>query len=1048
MDDFINQTFKFLTGTEYFSDEISKEMVTSLHEKGYRVIPHSKLSYSKIGLAHLQTSNQFALNRQGDMAHFYFNSPIDNKNKELLRFSFSTKKIPPCIHLIQQVRQVELLRYFALEVKKYTGASWGKTFMALEIMEKIKAGQVTDKSRWPELLRRYDSLLEKVKKEVAIVGLPLEKLQAMRQVLLIDGMSQYWRYQTTIVDFLSGKGGNCVLRTVIFLSLIKDLKIPMPQNYQLGAETFKDHIQAVIVDLKAQSSKDLVYAETSTPLENPIYSPEFILRNAILKNSSYFFEKDEYAIPFENIKDLLFAPPTLNAGIKPDITEEENKSQSRSRNKRQEERVDILDTEKLIFTNKFNEGSGSRPAQEFADESYLTGKDQSLLKDDEDENNVQAKLGQGSSTYKDITKPYFTETEVNNSSLNAKDKQAYLAMIRRGSFTREDISTYGFQHIARFLPVALSSKHTQSVLPPIKLSPTNYTAEANSRSTNDNFLWFIHKDIEGQIKEFALSNTISQVYIRLIERHIFELENGFTVIQNYRQLIASANISLSFLLEHSILIDKVMTFNSLLQKQFCFEGLFFQDIECKAFHRHMDTSIDEAVVYESNKDYISIIEEIYKSFVKNPHETLVYLDSLSQTQLVQLFSKLNSFLQQVGYLALYGERERYTSATEALITWRKQGEFAHNILQYVLKNKKYHYSSSLQLLSPNEEEAAIPLQVRPKLPEIDLPMIKLEKDVCANANNEGYVYKGFLAIDCMTDKEQKNISQKSLERREPYPLKPYVLLSLISNSYMHDLNPVEMLLLYYLWTPEHMELAEKEINMEQPLNLSYFPEVVRGRLKMIRPSVMVNWTGYNKAEIESSIALKKCFKTIGNSEYRKCISNYNFNKQQRTDFSRPQWVVQNPYLVKLYEHFLANAGEEFGVSYRTIVWRPISYDVVFIYNEESLNEDVQNLSNMIWPYQEVTEEGEFYAGFSPFSGILLSPQLNFYYNEAIYFRSLVIVLPTPPPTSTTVEEAMNLTIDESSVLIIEKPTNIDPEPYLKKWEKIKPLEKQLSTFFL
>jgi hypothetical protein len=106
---------------------------------------------------------------------------------------------------------------------------------------------------------------------------PFDKIKALMAQLKPYTVN-YCKANALLDDFYRNICGNCVSNTKLITSAILDGKVPLPEGYELGAQLFNNHVQAVLVDKAHGKVIDLLTGDTWDKAKAPVYKPEMLLQ--------------------------------------------------------------------------------------------------------------------------------------------------------------------------------------------------------------------------------------------------------------------------------------------------------------------------------------------------------------------------------------------------------------------------------------------------------------------------------------------------------------------------------------------------------------------------------------------------------------------------------------------------------------------------------------------------------------------------------------------------------------------------------------------------
>lgn len=875
----LNGLYNLFTGSSFLSQSLNETDLEHFINLGYLTRSNDSLSFDNLGLSFL-TENKFAVFKDNNRFKVYFEY-VEGSDRTILNFpAFAFDRIPSCKQLVRQIRKFTSIRFYFNESIKYFGNSLGLTYMALEALEKIKNNQTFDQNDWNASIRIYRSLIDVLTIRTENLTTSEQKIEEIRKHLLEVGLSKYRRAQTTILEFLNhGAGGNCVLRTNIFLALIIDLGINLEQN-KLGVELFYDHIQAVVLNDKNQSTRDILTGYKTTPIKNPIYNPLWLKYNAFKKQSIF-------KLPFDSFEFLEPHPMLLHSPVNQPVETPNSFTYPED----VKTRLDIYDLN-LAASNNYT----SSPIPDSKDESYLSNPEYSFLSEAQsrsttDETSLtnessdpRYQLGNDSNVI-DYSRPYFSKKNVQDSTLSESEKLDYYAMIDRGNFTEEDISNYGFHKIASILPFQLPSYARRSVFPPLNI----YSGKSLDIGLTTTSLFVNHEILSSNEK----SESTKQVekIVPLIKGAIMKVDQEIQFLDSKLDQISAELTSYNQIFQLKDLIEK---YNKIASMKFEFDFLTFgykqnsillRDI---LLHNGMTSTVEDIKNIEA--EFLKFNIKLAKHFSHHSHELIALFNSRPERD-------YGSFLD------IYGNgcrRFRSYFLAENASPYLNQPNLIDMIRQYILRNPDYYYShnKSIELTFDDEVLNSNAVVSKTDRPQLNLPNVDWgfkNQQTCQSADQFGYVNYGGVAVDCSAEiQEERANLQNIFKNRKRYPLKPHILVALVSRfSYYNFLTPPEFLLLYYLWTPEHQSLSPATTK-----------ELLRGGLETVRNKTYISYR-------LSSNVNESCDSIIDLSDYNRCLLNLHSVKFDiMSESVRPMWVTDNPHLINLYDHMLANASAE------------------------------------------------------------------------------------------------------------------------------------------
>jgi hypothetical protein len=97
-------------------------------------------------------------------------------------------------------------------------------------------------------------------------------------------LTNYRRDEASVVDALMGQGGNCQVRAHFLTAVVNQIPGLVPPGYELGIQTFSDHVQAVLVPSDSQRHEVIdLLTNTEVPRRlAPIYRPGIAIRGALM----------------------------------------------------------------------------------------------------------------------------------------------------------------------------------------------------------------------------------------------------------------------------------------------------------------------------------------------------------------------------------------------------------------------------------------------------------------------------------------------------------------------------------------------------------------------------------------------------------------------------------------------------------------------------------------------------------------------------------------------------------------------------------------------
>ncbi len=1020
MDDWINWTVEKVFNTGFLSDEINDDLKESLIEKGYTLSPKN-ISFNSLGLIPLQNQNQFAINKQGDDLKIYFKIKDYDEKLLTLHFEYKTGSIPSCQSLKERVNRFKESRFFLLEANENTNLSWGKSIMSLENAEFIIQSRGKNKNEWQTYQRKYLTLLNRIKEKIEETEDSFNVLEIVRYELLSSGMSSYNREQTTIIGFLDGEGVNCVARTMLFLSIIKDLDIKVPEGYEYGVEAFSDHIQPVIVNLNEGHSIDLIASKLSPELTNPIVNIDFVLSSAFDKYETFYLRKDNFVKPYQNVNKFVFLPEDMSNSVV--IGTGYNYSEE------DVNRVDVLSLN-LPTTAKFFEGEIPKSANE----SYLSQENYRLNRGDFT-NGAGESNGNGNaeavSDSIDITKPYFSLDQIRESpSMSDRIKSDYINMVERGYFTESDLDNYGLKNIAHLFPDGLPEEHLKSVFPPVYYRK-GWVGDIYVYLGRDYIMDF---EVDGEfVEDLRDLKSVApyQVYTDNLAHMIFRANKSLAFLrQNYETINTLSprleNIDQFFeYARHFSILGKHI--KSVCLRNYISSAFRIKDLKCEDFMKHNGLVVEEEEYFKLFDLLGTYFYDFYKYYEPKLHDLVLGINEFeSDQQVLDFFKSIDQDLAQIlssGYHKLYYDneldyRDNYGEEFSEVIKITSF-KLRRTLRKYILRSKNFFYSSKdlsetgvfQKSLNSNTGSSDI---VRT---DVNLPRINLNEDACKNQNENGYAQSGLFIVDCSRFNESIRKQSQSVFTRTAYPINPTILLELFTDIGTYNWNYHDLLLLNTMWTDEFTnKLAELERETEKNLmsdgSRSNKWEKLRVLLRFTKQILEAPWLSYNYSEKDFTYppSLNSCYDNSDPETFKNCIYDVSF--VQISEIGTSVWLKNQPFMQPLHDYFYEVKNPVFYNEFKTF---DLTRDEnnLFQVIDENLSDNIRDIiidSNFGYDYGGGV--ARLYKLFS-YTGSVHSDRFVFRDGNNHYYLSLAAYKD-----------------ENGEILFFNKPTTIDPRDSL------------------
>ncbi|MGE3263069.1 MAG: hypothetical protein AB7K68_14905 [Bacteriovoracia bacterium] len=208
--------------------------------------------------------------------------PLAKKpTKSAIEKYFSKEEDLPLSRLLSRETIVEKAQDNLLSAKKKRGHKY--SYGELLIQSEIRSKEPPDLTLLTQALRRYkkdQTVLKRIYNDSKLKQ--LEKIEKAVSYLHQNFFRHYCRDYGNLTNFFAKeKCGNCQSNTKLVLAHLQDAGLYPPQDFQLGAQLYTDHIAPVLIEKKTKRVLDLVTNKEQAAPSAPVYDPALLFHGLL-----------------------------------------------------------------------------------------------------------------------------------------------------------------------------------------------------------------------------------------------------------------------------------------------------------------------------------------------------------------------------------------------------------------------------------------------------------------------------------------------------------------------------------------------------------------------------------------------------------------------------------------------------------------------------------------------------------------------------------------------------------------------------------------------